>query len=92
MGRHLFIGHRCRSYCHGLGGLTDRFRVRTLGIIFLILLAMASLWVVAAMLVMLSIPLLLWLLKAGRTPKSVSEESYAHGMSDRHWLGNPPEN
>jgi len=45
-----------------------------------------NLWVIAAMLVMLSIPLLLRLLKTERTPKSVSEESHAHGMSDRHWL------
>jgi MFS family permease len=52
----------------------------------LTILPWRNLWVIAAMLVMLSIPLLLWLLKTERTPKSVSEESHAHGMSDRHWL------
>ena len=52
----------------------------------LTILPWRNLWVIAAMLVMLSIPLLLWLLKAERTPKSVSEESHAHGMSDHHWL------
>lgn len=45
-----------------------------------------SLWVIAAALVLLSIPVLMRLLKTERTPKSVAESSHAYGMSERHWL------
>lgn len=44
------------------------------------------LWVVAAITVLLSIPLLMRLLQSERTPKSVAENSHAFGMSERHWL------
>lgn len=45
-----------------------------------------NLWIIAALLVLLSIPLLYWLLKSERTPKSVSEDLQSVGMSERHWL------
>jgi len=45
-----------------------------------------SLWLIAALFVLLSIPLLMHLLKSERTPKSVAEDSHAYGMSERHWL------
>lgn len=60
-----------------------------LPITFVALLTVMSwryLWVIAAMLVLFSVPLLLRLLKFERTPKSVAEESQAYGMSERHWL------
>jgi len=44
------------------------------------------LWMIAATLVLLSIPLLMRLLKSERTPKSVAEDSHAFGMSERHWV------
>lgn len=52
----------------------------------LTILPWRSLWVIVALLVMLSIPLLLRLLKTERTPKSVADSSQAFGMSERHWL------
>lgn len=52
----------------------------------LLLLPWRILWVIAAVLILLSIPFLLRLLKTERTPKSISEETHALGMSDRHWL------
>lgn len=42
-------------------------------------------WAVAAGMAMAAIPLLLWLLRTERTPKSHAEESGAKGMADRHW-------
>lgn len=45
-----------------------------------------SLWVIAAVLVLLPIPLLYRLLKSERTPKSVAEDLQSFGTSERHWL------
>ena len=45
-----------------------------------------SLWGVAAVFALISIPLLLRLLKTERTPKTVSEESQSVGMDERHWV------
>ncbi len=52
----------------------------------LTILPWRNLWVIAAVLVLLSIPLLHRLLKSERTPKSMAEHSHAYGMSERHWL------
>lgn len=44
-----------------------------------------SLWVLAAVLVLLTIPVLLALLRQERTPQSMVEEMQLAGMSGRHW-------
>ncbi len=59
-----------------------------LPIFFVALLAIAdwrSLWVVAAGLVALTIPLIQSLLRRERTPQSLAESSTSLGMADRHW-------
>lgn len=43
------------------------------------------LWVFVAGVAVLGIPVLLMLLRAERTPMSMSHESHAHGMEGRHW-------
>jgi MFS family permease len=43
------------------------------------------LWVVAAGLVLLTTPLLWWLLKQERTPQSMAKDEQALGMDGRHW-------
>ena len=44
-----------------------------------------SLWVVAAALVVIAIPLLMTLLKAERTPQSLAEDAFTVGLENRHW-------
>lgn len=44
-----------------------------------------SLWVLAAGLVILTIPLILFLLRAERTPQSMAQEAQIAGMFGRHW-------
>lgn len=44
-----------------------------------------SLWVLAAVLVLVTIPLLLMLLRQERTPQSMAEEAQIAGMEGRHW-------
>lgn len=44
-----------------------------------------ALWVVAAALITLSFPLVLWLLTQERTPQSLARESHSVGMKGRHW-------
>lgn len=44
-----------------------------------------SLWVIAAAMTLLMIPLLGFLLRHERTPQSIAEESHAVGMGDRQW-------
>lgn len=51
----------------------------------LVILPWRSLWILAAGLVLLSIPLLQLLLRTERTPQSVAEVSHAVGMGGRHW-------
>lgn len=43
------------------------------------------LWIAAALLVLLAIPVILLLLKAERTPQSLAEESSSTGLQNRHW-------
>ncbi|MEM7643397.1 MAG: MFS transporter [Pseudomonadota bacterium] len=43
------------------------------------------LWVVSALMVLVTIPIILRLLRAERTPQSVAIESAAVGMDGRHW-------
>ena len=43
------------------------------------------LWGVAALLVLIALPILLWLLQQERTPQSLAESSSAFGMDGRHW-------
>ncbi|WP_092642028.1 MFS transporter [Jannaschia faecimaris] len=59
-----------------------------LPIIFVALLAVAgwrTLWLVAAALVLLTMPIILRLLQAERTPQSLAAESPAPGMNGLHW-------
>lgn len=44
-----------------------------------------SLWILAAVLVVLTIPFLLMLLRRERTPQSMAEEAQIAGMHGRHW-------
>lgn len=44
-----------------------------------------TLWLIAATMVLLSLPVVLWLLALERTPQSLSEETQSKGMLDRHW-------
>ncbi|MEO1139693.1 MAG: MFS transporter [Pseudomonadota bacterium] len=46
------------------------------------------LWVVAAVIAMLGIPVILGLLRQERTPQSLAETSQAVGMENRHWTRN----
>lgn len=43
------------------------------------------LWVAAAVVVLLALPLLLRLLRTERTPQSMIDENPSHGMEGRHW-------
>ncbi|WP_108483777.1 MFS transporter [Oceaniglobus ichthyenteri] len=59
-----------------------------LPIIFVALLDVMNwrwLWVIAAALVLCTLPIILRLLRAERTPQSVAESSNAVGMTARHW-------
>ncbi len=59
-----------------------------LPIVFVALFAVMSwrsLWVLAAVLVLLTIPILLRLLRQERTPQSMAEEAQIFGMQGRHW-------
>ncbi|WP_108836868.1 MFS transporter [Tateyamaria sp. Alg231-49] len=47
-----------------------------------------SLWVVAACVAILGIPLLLRLLKTERTPQSMADENQSLGMGEAHWSRN----
>jgi MFS family permease len=44
-----------------------------------------TLWFLAAALVLLTFPLVLWLLKAERTPQSHADQATSVGMDGRHW-------
>lgn len=44
-----------------------------------------SLWVLAALLVLMTIPVLVWLLRYERTPQSMAAEAQIAGMQGRHW-------
>jgi MFS family permease len=59
-----------------------------LPVIFVALFALVSwrmLWLLAALLVLLAIPLILLLLRRERTPQSMAEEAQITGMDGRHW-------
>ncbi|MEO9574301.1 MAG: MFS transporter [Roseobacter sp.] len=47
-----------------------------------------SLWIVAAFVAVLGIPLLLRLLKTERTPQSMADENQSFGMGEAHWSRN----
>lgn len=44
-----------------------------------------TLWLVAGIAVMLTLPLVVWLLSAERTPQSHAEDESSTGMDGRHW-------
>ncbi len=59
-----------------------------LPVVFVALFALASwrsLWVLAAVLVVLTIPVILILLRQERTPQSMATEAQIAGMQGRHW-------
>jgi MFS family permease len=47
-----------------------------------------TLWLVAACIVLVSFPVVLWLLKLERTPQSLAQETQSVGMEGRHWTRN----
>ena len=60
----------------------------TLPIVFAALLLThdwRSLWLVAAALILLTFPMVLWLLTQERTPQSLARESHSVGMNGKHW-------
>lgn len=62
-----------------------------LPIIFVALLAIVDwriLWVVAAGLVVVIIPVIAYLLRLERTPQSIAKDSQSLGMNGRHWTRN----
>jgi len=77
-----------RGLALSMSGLGFWLGQATLPILFAALLAAydwRSLWIVAAALILLSFPLLLWLLTQERTPQSLAKESHSVGMNNRHW-------
>ena len=50
--------------------------------------AWKSIWVLAALVAILSIPALLWLLREERSPQSMATEGQSMGMLGRHWTRN----
>ena len=50
--------------------------------------AWKSIWVLAALVAVLSIPALLWLLREERSPQSMATEGQSMGMLGRHWTRN----
>lgn len=59
-----------------------------LPIVFVALFAVAhwrSLWVLAAALILFTIPIILLLLRQERTPQSMADEAQVAGMGGRHW-------
>ena len=59
-----------------------------LPVVFVALFAVApwrSLWILAAVLVVLTIPVILVLLRQERTPQSMAREAQIAGMDGRHW-------
>ena len=59
-----------------------------LPVVFVGLFAVAgwrSLWLLAAGLILLTIPVILLLLRQERTPQSMADEAQVAGMHDRHW-------
>jgi MFS family permease len=59
-----------------------------LPVVFVALFAVVhwrSLWVLAAVLVLITIPFILILLRQERTPQSMADDAQIAGMHDRHW-------
>ena len=50
--------------------------------------AWKSIWILAALVAILSIPALLWLLREERSPQSMATEGQSMGMLGRHWTRN----
>jgi MFS family permease len=68
--------------------LGTAFGNATLPLIFVSLMAYFSwrqLWVFAAVLAVILVPLLLWLLREERTPQSMSKSNASAGMNGVHW-------
>lgn len=62
-----------------------------LPVVFVALFAVASwrsLWLLAGLLVLLTIPVILALLRQERTPQSMAKEAQVAGMEGRHWTRN----
>ncbi|ETX15915.1 MFS transporter [Roseivivax halodurans JCM 10272] len=81
-----FVAARGRAL--SLAGLGVTLGQAVLPVIFVALMSVLpwrSLWVIAAGIALLGVPLLLLLLREERTPQSHAEESHAAGMDGRHW-------
>lgn len=47
--------------------------------------AWQGIWVIAALIALISIPALIWLLRQERSPQSMAQEGQSKGMHGRHW-------
>ncbi|MDP4034420.1 MAG: MFS transporter [Pseudorhodobacter sp.] len=81
-----FAGNRGRALAIAALGFSAGEATLPLGFVALkAVLPWRALWLLAAGIVVLALPLLVALLKRERTPQSMAEESQAAGMGGRHW-------
>ena len=81
-----FVANRGRAL--SLANLGYSFGEACLPITFVALMAYVSwykLWLIAAALLVLAVPLLWWLLRGERTPQTLAQENVSFGMKGRHW-------
>ncbi len=52
---------------------------------FLVFVEWRMMWVASALVLLVSLPVVIWLLKAERTPQSLANEAPTLGMNNRHW-------
>ena len=51
----------------------------------LVYFAWQEIWIIAALITLLAIPILIWLLRQERSPQSIDAEDQSLGMNNRHW-------
>jgi MFS family permease len=51
----------------------------------LVYFAWQEIWIIAALITLLAIPILIWLLRQERSPQSIDTEDQSLGMNNRHW-------
>ena len=84
-----FYSNRGRALA--VAGLGFSFGEAFLPMIFvsaMVFLEWQQLWFIAAILILISIPILWSLLKSERTPNSLSQENISLGMQGKHWKRN----
>jgi len=84
-----FVATRGRALSvAGLGFAAGEAVLPILFVSLLLVIDWHLLWIAAAVVAGLSIPLLLWLLQTERTPQSVAETDQFAGMNNIHWTRN----